>query len=58
MRAGIPDDGALPASRTERQAYDLVTQGFGPGSNGPLVVAVDLAGDPTVIDPLVQALRA
>jgi RND superfamily putative drug exporter len=58
LRAGIPDDGALPASRTERQAYDLVTQGFGPGSNGPVVVAVDTAGDPAVIDPLVEALRA
>ena len=58
LRAGIPDDGSLPASRTERQAYDLVTQGFGPGSNGPVVVAVDTAGDPAVIDPLVEALRA
>ena len=57
LRPGIPDDGALPPSRTERQAYDLVSQGFGPGSNGPLVVAVDLAGDRTVLDPLVRALR-
>ena len=38
-----------PSSRTERRAYDLVAQGFGPGSNGPLVVAVDTAGDPTVL---------
>jgi RND superfamily putative drug exporter len=58
LRAGIPDDGALPASRTERRAYDLLTHGFGPGSNGPVVVAVDVAGDPNVIDPLVEALRA
>jgi putative drug exporter of the RND superfamily len=58
LRAGIPDDGALPAGRTERQAYDLLAQGFGPGSNGPVVVAVDMAGDPTVIDPLVEALSA
>jgi putative drug exporter of the RND superfamily len=58
LRAGIPDDGSLPAGRTERQAYDLLAQGFGPGSNGPVVVAVDMAGDPTVIDPLVEALSA
>jgi RND superfamily putative drug exporter len=58
LRAGIPDDGALPAGRTERQAYDLLAQGFGPGSNGPVVVAVDMAGDPTVIDPLVEAVSA
>ena len=58
LRAGIPDDGALPASRTERQAYDLVAQGFGPGRNGPLVVAVDLAADPAAVGPLIDAIRA
>jgi RND superfamily putative drug exporter len=58
LRPGIPDDGALPASRTERQAYDLVAQGFGPGSNGPVVVAVDIAEDPTVVEPLVAAVKA
>ena len=58
LRAGIPDDGALPESRTERQAYDLVAQGFGPGSNGPVVVAVDIAEDPAVVDPLVEAVKA
>ena len=58
LRPGIPDDGALPESRTERQAYDLVAQGFGPGSNGPVVIAVDIAEDPAVVDPLVQAIKA
>jgi putative drug exporter of the RND superfamily len=58
LRPGIPDDGALPESRTERQAYDLVAQGFGPGSNGPVVIAVDVADDPTVVDPLVEAVKA
>ena len=58
LRAGIPDDGALPQGRTERQAFDLIAQGFGPGSNGPVVLAVDIAGDPTVVDPLVAAVKA
>jgi len=58
LRPGIPDDGALPTSRTERLAYDLVAQGFGPGQNGPLVVAVDLAGDPTAVATLSDALGA
>jgi RND superfamily putative drug exporter len=58
LRPGIPDDGALPQSRTERQAYDLVARGFGPGSNGPVVVAVDIAEDPTVVGPLVAAIKA
>ena len=31
LRLGFPDDGTLPHSRTERRAYDLVAEGFGPG---------------------------
>jgi RND superfamily putative drug exporter len=58
LRAGIPDDGALPEARTERQAYDLIAQGFGPGSNGPVVIAVDMAGDPAVVDTVVNAVAA
>jgi RND superfamily putative drug exporter len=58
LRAGLPDDGALPTSRTERQAYDLVADGFGPGRNGPLLVAVDLAGDPGALESLVAAIAA
>ena len=58
LRVGIPDDGSMPGSRTERRAYDLVAQGFGPGTNGPLVIAVDLAGDPTVLARLATAVAA
>jgi RND superfamily putative drug exporter len=58
LRVGLPDDGSLPDSRTERRAYDLVAEGFGPGTNGPLVIAVDLAGDPGVLDRLVAAVAA
>ncbi len=58
LRPGMPDAGALPASRTERQAYDLVAQGFGSGRNGPLVVAVDTAGDQTAVGSLVAAISA
>jgi RND superfamily putative drug exporter len=44
IELGFPDDGTQPESRTERRAYDLVSDGFGPGANGPLVIAVDLSG--------------
>ena len=40
LRLGSPDEGTLPDTRTERRAYDLVAEGFGPGINGPLVIAV------------------
>jgi uncharacterized membrane protein YdfJ with MMPL/SSD domain len=39
---GQEDIGAAPKSTTERQAYDLLTQGFGVGYNGPLLIAVSL----------------
>jgi RND superfamily putative drug exporter len=41
LQLGSPDDGSLPTSRTERRAYDLVANGFGPGINGPLVVVAE-----------------
>ncbi len=41
LRLGLPDAGAAPVGTTARTAYDLLTQGFGPGFNGPLTVVVD-----------------
>ncbi|MEU7296746.1 MMPL family transporter [Streptomyces exfoliatus] len=58
LRVGLPDDGSLPHSRTERRAYDLVAEGFGPGTNGPLVIAADPIGDPGVVDRLVTTVAA
>jgi len=56
LRLGFPDEGTLPGSRTERQAYDLVAEGFGPGANGPLAIVVDLADDTSVVAPLYDAV--
>ncbi|CAL9444532.1 MMPL family transporter [Streptomyces sp. NPDC095602] len=41
LEMGLPDDGAQPTSTTQRRAYDLLSDGFGPGFNGPLMVVVD-----------------
>jgi len=38
---GQNDISALPKSTTARQAYDGLTQGFGPGVNGPLLIATE-----------------
>jgi putative drug exporter of the RND superfamily len=45
MRLAFTDAGNDPTSLTTRQAYDLLAEGFGPGFNGPLVVAVALPKD-------------
>jgi RND superfamily putative drug exporter len=42
MRLGQPDDGNQPESRTQRVAYDQLSAAFGPGSNGPFLLAVDI----------------
>ncbi|HET8813524.1 MAG TPA: MMPL family transporter [Solirubrobacterales bacterium] len=42
IRLGFPDAGNDPDDTMTRQAYDLITEGFGPGANGPLVIAAEL----------------
>ena len=60
MRLGQADAGTYPTSTTQRQAYDLLAEGFGPGFNGPLLITVDLGegGDPTVLEPLAAGISA
>ena len=43
IRLGHVDNGADPTSFTDKRAYDLISQGFGPGANGPFTIVVDLA---------------
>ena len=58
LRLGFPDDGSLAEHRTERQAYDLISEGFGPGVNGPLAIAIDLNGDRSIVEPLAAQIAA
>ncbi|MEU1269329.1 MMPL family transporter [Streptomyces sp. NPDC005799] len=41
IQLGHIGDGADPTSFTDRRAFDLMTDAFGPGSNGPLTVVID-----------------
>ncbi|MDI2130740.1 MMPL family transporter [Yinghuangia seranimata] len=43
MNLGLPDDSAKPTSTTQRKAYDMLAESFGPGFNGPLLLVVDTA---------------
>ncbi|CRK53659.1 MMPL family protein [Rhodococcus sp. RD6.2] len=51
MRTWPQDAGSAPTSNTIRVAHDLVAAEFGPGTNGPLLVAVDRSSgvDPTAV---------
>jgi putative drug exporter of the RND superfamily len=44
MRLGFPDAGNDTKGTMTREAYDLISEGFGPGANGPLVIAAELPG--------------
>ncbi|MFG2532599.1 MMPL family transporter [Streptomyces sp. NPDC048516] len=44
LELGLPDDGSQPTHTTQRKAYDLLSDGFGPGFNGPLMLVVDGRG--------------
>jgi putative drug exporter of the RND superfamily len=59
MRLGFPDAGNDPADTMTRKSYDLLSEGFGPGANGPLVIAAELPDRSAKgeIDELAQTLR-
>ncbi|MFF5313788.1 MMPL family transporter [Streptomyces massasporeus] len=46
IQLGHIGDGADPTSFTDRRAFDLMTDAFGPGSNGPLTVVIDQTNVP------------
>ncbi|MGW8066587.1 MMPL family transporter [Streptomyces ziwulingensis] len=43
LELGLPGDESKSVETTQRRAYDLLSDGFGPGFNGPLTVVVDLS---------------
>lgn len=51
---GLPDDGTAAPDTTKREAYDLISQSFGPGINGPLLITVAV-DDPTTIETALGA---
>ena len=58
LRLGLTDAGNDPAGSTTRKAYDLLASGFGPGSNGPLVLVAQLGtpADAAVLGRLTKQL--
>ncbi|CUU53882.1 putative drug exporter of the RND superfamily [Parafrankia irregularis] len=59
MRTWPQDAGSQPDSTYQRRAYDLIAAEYGPGANGPLIVAVDLRRiSATDLDGLVRRLAA
>jgi RND superfamily putative drug exporter len=57
IQEGLPSAGTHATDTTERRAYDLVSDGFGVGFNGALIVTADGAGTPAQAAPIVTALQ-
>jgi putative drug exporter of the RND superfamily len=55
LQTAFPDEGVLSEDTTQRKAYDLLADGFGPGSNGPLVVVVQ-TDDPASAGPVLEQI--
>ncbi|WP_329454454.1 MMPL family transporter [Streptomyces sp. NBC_01497] len=43
LQLALPDNGSAPQGSSQREAYDAVSDAFGPGFNGPLLVLADTA---------------
>jgi RND superfamily putative drug exporter len=57
LRLGQPDDGNQPVEKTQRVAYDRLSQAFGPGSNGPFLLAIDIPKDEPATKAQLAKLR-
>ncbi len=49
LQLALPNSGEHKLGQTDRKAYDIISQFFGPGANGPLIVTADILGS---TDPL------
>jgi RND superfamily putative drug exporter len=57
LRLALPDNSTAAPDTTQRQAYDLISDNFGPGLNGPLVVLVQNL-DPATAEQTAGAIAA
>ncbi|WP_225850046.1 MMPL family transporter [Streptomyces sp. HPF1205] len=60
LRLGSSDQGNNPTTTTTRKAYDMLSDGFGPGFNGPLTIlaTAPTAGDKAAVTKLVTTLKS
>ncbi len=60
LRLGFSDEGNYPEDSTTRQAYDLLSEGFGPGFNGPFLAVSEVDGQGGFVDfgAVVRAIEA
>ncbi|MEM7287750.1 MAG: MMPL family transporter [Actinomycetota bacterium] len=50
LRLGFSDESNFPEGSTTREAYELISDGFGPGFNGPLLLVTEVSGSQDLAD--------
>ncbi|MEV2215390.1 MMPL family transporter [Streptomyces sp. NPDC050997] len=56
LKLAVTDEGNSPTTTSSRQAYDMVSDAFGPGANGPLVILIE-DDDPAAIESTATAVE-
>ncbi|MEU0249982.1 MMPL family transporter [Streptomyces sp. NPDC006235] len=56
LKLALTDEGSSATSNSSRQAYDVISDAFGPGANGPLVVLVE-DKDPATVSSTAAAVE-
>jgi len=52
LSLALPGGGQEPVDSTQRKAYDIISESFGPGYNGPLLLTVDITSSNALLDNL------
>ncbi|MBI4933426.1 MAG: MMPL family transporter [Actinobacteria bacterium] len=60
LRLGFSDEGNFSPETTTRRAYDMLSEGFGPGFNGPLIGVVEITdpADAANLQAISEAIAA
>ncbi|MGW6708251.1 MMPL family transporter [Streptomyces sp. NPDC054956] len=56
LELGLPGEGSMSTETTQRKAYDMLSESFGPGFNGPLVITVQAADATKTADAVGKVL--
>ncbi|MER6827389.1 MMPL family transporter [Streptosporangium sp. NPDC000563] len=57
LKLGLPDAGSEPVTSPVRETYDLITEHFGPGFNGPLLLTGPIAANTDPIEVMADIAK-
>ena len=57
LELGLPGEGSMAPQTTQRKAYDMLADSFGPGFNGPLTITVEAKDAKTTAEQVRAALE-